>query len=277
MNGHTRLVKQNTTYYVRARISSALTYLTKSVQFNYSLQTHNYYEALAKVRRESYKIDLKINLLKVLDMKIRKGELLLDDVDIDKLVIHKLKTIEKLFEDHYDEIADGSFDLQTSKVFSAEKINEAKQQCHKREEMPELKCVELFIREYFSDLKKDKRSPFQTIKMIGRLDTEDIKIITNHEKTSQWVVNTKKVLKGIDTYIDRNTNAIQNNENVSGINPRVKRCIEAIALEKTLKPLKPPTLKLLGKESLRTLLKRNATTKSVITPLMKISYALLLR
>ena len=26
---------------------------------------------------------------------------------------------------------------------------------------------------YFSDLKKDKRSPFQTIKMIGRLDTED--------------------------------------------------------------------------------------------------------
>lgn len=71
MNGHTRLVKRNTTYYVRARIPSALTYLTKSVQFNYSLQTHNYYEALARVRKESYKIDLKINLLKALDMKIR--------------------------------------------------------------------------------------------------------------------------------------------------------------------------------------------------------------
>lgn len=49
MNGHTRQVKRNTTYYIRARIPTALTHLTKSAQFNYSLQTHNYYEALALV------------------------------------------------------------------------------------------------------------------------------------------------------------------------------------------------------------------------------------
>lgn len=238
MNGHTRLVKRNTTYYIRARIPSALTYLTKSVQFNYSLQTHNYYEALARVRKESYKIDLKINLLKALDMKIRNGELLLDDLDIDKLVIHKLKGIEQLFENRYDDIADGSFNLESSKVFSAEKMAAAKQQCQQSEESPELKCVELFIKEYFSDLKSDKRSPFQTVKMIGRLDTEDIKIIAHPQKPSQWVVNTKRVLKGVDTYIDKNTIAIQNGEDVAGINPRVKRCISAIELEKNSKAIK---------------------------------------
>ena len=55
MNGHTRLVMRNTTYYIRARIPLALLYLAKSVQFNYSLRSHNYYEAIEKSRKESYK------------------------------------------------------------------------------------------------------------------------------------------------------------------------------------------------------------------------------
>ena len=122
MNRHTRLVKRNTTYYIRARIPASLVYLTKSVQFNYSLWTHNYYEALARVRKESYKIDMKINLLRSIDMKIRNKELILDDTDIDKLVIHKLKTVEKLFEDHYDEIANNSFNLDSSKIVKIQNI-----------------------------------------------------------------------------------------------------------------------------------------------------------
>lgn len=238
MNRHTRLVKRNTTYYIRARIPTSLVYLTKFVQFNYSLNTHNYYEALVRVRKESYKIDLKINLLMALDMKIKKGELLLDDVDIDKLVIHKLKSVEKFFEDRYDDILDGSFNLDSSKIFSPEKMDTAQKQCMHPAESPELKCVELFIREYFDDLKQDKRTPIQTIKMIGRLDNEDIKIITHPEKVNQWVTDTKRALKGVDAYIDKNTVAIQNGENVAGINPRVKRCINAIELEKNNKAIK---------------------------------------
>lgn len=149
MNGHTRLVRRNTTYYIRARIPSALVYLAKSVQFNYSLRTHNYYEALEKVRKESYKID----------MKIKNGELFLDDTDIDKLVIHKLEEVEKLFENNYEDIADGSFKLDDVKVFSPEKLDKAKQQTIQSPITPELKCVELYIREYFNDLRRDKRSP----------------------------------------------------------------------------------------------------------------------
>ena len=181
MNRHTRLVKRNTTYYIRARIPASLVYLTKSVQFNYSLWTHNYYEALARVRKESYKIDMKINLLRSIDMKIRNKELILDDTDIDKLIIHKLKTVEKLFEDHYDEIADNSFNLDSSKIFAIEKMSDAKKQCTQPEDTPELKCIELFIKEYFDDIKRDKRSPLQTVKMIGRLDSEDILLSLNRK------------------------------------------------------------------------------------------------
>ena len=57
-------------------------------------------------------------------MKIRNKELILDDTDIDKLVIHKLKTVEKLFEDHYDEIADNSFNLDSSKILAIEKMSD---------------------------------------------------------------------------------------------------------------------------------------------------------
>ena len=92
-------------------------------------------------------------------MKIKNGELFLDDTDIDKLVIHKLEEVEKLFENNYEDIADGSFKLDDVKVFSPEKLDKAKQQTIQSPITPELKCVELYIREYFNDLRRDKRSP----------------------------------------------------------------------------------------------------------------------
>lgn len=105
MNGHHWLMRRNRVYYIRARIPNYLIYLTKTTELRYSLKTHNYYEALAKLPKESYKINLKINFLKGVDMRIRKGELILSDEDIDRLVIHKLKQIEDVFENHYEEIA----------------------------------------------------------------------------------------------------------------------------------------------------------------------------
>lgn len=85
MNGFNRLVKRNTTYYIRARIPDEIRDLTHRNEFMYSLSTHNYYEALEKVRKESYKVDCKINFLRALKMKIQNNELMLEDKDIDKL------------------------------------------------------------------------------------------------------------------------------------------------------------------------------------------------
>lgn len=94
MNGHNRLVRRNHTYYIRARILSSLVYLANSTQFWYSLKTNDYYEALAKLPKESHKVNVKINLLREIDMRIRKGQLILDDEDIDKMVKFKLQEVE---------------------------------------------------------------------------------------------------------------------------------------------------------------------------------------
>ena len=101
MNGHNRLIRRNHTYYFRARIPTSLVYLIHKSQFLYSLKTNNYYEALEKLSKESYKVSVMINLLRNLDMKIKGKQLLLEDVDIDKMVIHKLKEVENIFEDNY--------------------------------------------------------------------------------------------------------------------------------------------------------------------------------
>ena len=81
MNGHHWLIRRNRVYYIRVRIPNYLIYLIKTSEFRYSLKTYNYYEALAKLPKESYKINLKINFLKGVDMRIRKGEIILSDED----------------------------------------------------------------------------------------------------------------------------------------------------------------------------------------------------
>ena len=59
MNGHNRLIRRNHTYYIRARIPVALVYLVHRQEFQYSLQTNNYYEAIVKLSKESHKISSK--------------------------------------------------------------------------------------------------------------------------------------------------------------------------------------------------------------------------
>lgn len=50
-------------------------------------------------------------------MRIKKGELILSDDEIDKLVIHKLKMIEDVFENQYEEVANNQFDISSLKFF----------------------------------------------------------------------------------------------------------------------------------------------------------------
>ena len=123
MNGHNRLIRRNHTYYLRARIPLNLVYLTHRVQFCYSLQTNNYYEALAKLSKESHKIDVKINILKALDMLIKNKQLVILPEDIDKMVIHKLRQAEEVFENYDREIAEEKYDYQNLLMYHlAQKI-----------------------------------------------------------------------------------------------------------------------------------------------------------
>lgn len=235
MNRYGRLIRRNNVYYIRVRIPEFLVYLAGTTQYCYSLRTYNYYDAIALLRKESYKIDMKINLLKSIDMRIKNKELILDDTDIDKLVIHKLRTVEKSFERYYEEIADSAFDTNNLKIMRVDKISsddKGNKKISKTEK--ELECVEIFIKEYFNDIKYNKHSPNSVIKQIGRIEKEEIPIIADKKHPPQHILDIRTAFRGLDKYIENKTRAIISdmpfNNNINGT---VDRCLKALTLEKS--------------------------------------------
>ena len=236
MNGHNRLIRRNHTYYLRARIPLNLVYLTHRVQFCYSLQTNNYYEALAKLSKESHKVDIKIDLLKGIDMRIKNKQLLYDPEDIDKLVIHRLKQVEDAFENNYFEISEKNFNYDNLLVFNKETPTANNKSQH------DLECVELFIKEYFKDLKEDERTHKSVVKMIGRIEKEEIPIIADKMKPSDEVKKIKTALTGLDKYIYDKVKSIEEDTgNSFNINGRIERCLSLIHAEQNEKATRPTT------------------------------------
>lgn len=233
MNGHSRLVRRNHTYYLRARIPSALVYLIRKTQFWYSLRTNNYQEALEKVRKESYKVDIAINLLRSLDMKIKNKQIIFAPEDIDKIVINKLKQVEEIFENYFDEIENRKFDYQNMLIFNRD-TDEANTEQH------ELKCVELAVNEYFNDTLNDERTHKSLKKQIEKIQKEKIPVIEDKQNPSEDIRKIKTALTGVEKYILDKIRCIEQNIELDrSINPRVKRCLDIIQAEQNEKARRP--------------------------------------
>lgn len=233
MNGHNRLVRRNHTYYLRARIPSSLVYLTHKTQFWYSLKTNNYYEALEKVRKQSYKVDIAINLLRSLDMKIKNKQIIFAPEDIDKIVINKLKQVEEIFENYFDEIENRKFDYQDMLIFNRD-TDEANIEQH------ELKCVELAVNEYFNDTLNDERTHKSLKKQIEKIQKEKIPVIEDKQNPSEDIRKIKTALTGVEKYILDKIHCIEQNIELDrSINPRVKRCLDIIQAEQNEKARRP--------------------------------------
>lgn len=73
-------------------------------EYRYSLDTKDYYLALSKLRAESFKIDLYIEVMKGLDMQIKEGRVLLTDAELDQILVYRLRMIEDFIENNYKRI-----------------------------------------------------------------------------------------------------------------------------------------------------------------------------
>lgn len=235
MNGHNRLIRRNHTYYLRARIPTALVYLIHKSQFWYSLKTNNYYEALEKISKESYKVDMKINLLKALDMKIKSGHLLFDAEDIDKIVINKLKQVENVFENYFDEIERRKYDYSNMLIFNKETAST-------NDKQHELDCVELAVKEYFRDTLEDERTHKAVTKQIEKIQKQEIPVIEDKQHPDEEIKKIKTALTGVEKYILDKIYCIEENiEFNKSLNPRVKRCLDIIHAEQNEKARRETT------------------------------------
>lgn len=82
-----RLAIRKHTYYIRVSVPKVLIPLVKRKNFFYSLQTKDYFDALYRVREESYKIDRILLEAKEKMLRDKNGHLFLDDKDIERILI----------------------------------------------------------------------------------------------------------------------------------------------------------------------------------------------
>ena len=232
MHNHTYLIKRNSTYYIRMRIPSSLQYLIAQKQFCYSLKTNNFYEALDNLHLERYKMELKMRILRAINMDIQDGKLVLDEIDINKMVKHRLELLDDVLNNHFEDIMSGVFNKESLSLFPQTTFSEkqAESPSYSKKDY-ELDCVEIYIKEYLQNLKTDKKTHFSTYKLLERLEKDDIELISRSE-TPQWQKDTMSAMRGLEKYTMDKLTAVKNdipfNKNIP---PRIYSCLQAINAE----------------------------------------------
>lgn len=214
------------------RIPSSLQYLIAQKQFCYSLKTNNFYEALDNLHFERYKMELKMRILRAINMDIQDGKLVLDEIDINKMVKHRLELLDDVLNNHFEDIMSGVFNKESLSLFPQTTFSEkqAESPSYSKKDY-ELDCVEIYIKEYLQNLKTDKKTHFSTYKLLERLEKDDIELISRSE-TPQWQKDTMSAMRGLEKYTMDKLTAVKNdipfNKNIP---PRIYSCLQAINAE----------------------------------------------
>lgn len=114
----TRLFLRNHTYYIRVALPRWGWDLLKKKEIRYSLNTKNYYDALIRLRAESYKVDIYIDFLKWLKMQIENGFVKLTNEELDKILIYRLRVIDDFIDKNYVEIRSHNINYDDISLFS---------------------------------------------------------------------------------------------------------------------------------------------------------------
>lgn len=238
MLGYSRLYRRNHSYYIRARVPDSLRFLVKSSEIKYSLHTNNFWEALELLRKESYKIDLRLKLFKDVSMLIKDHKILLDDKDIDKLITFKLKQLEEAFEIHYDDILNKSFDKENIKMFPAGKLEEmmATNSRYTRKDF-EIDRTETYFKEYVNEVLADRPHPSIARQAI-RIQNEQLSLFDDRSNVSESQAKLLSAMRGVDKYINDKVACMEEDiEFNRGLNPRVRHCLNAVEEERTRRVL----------------------------------------
>ena len=234
-----RLYRRNHTFYIRVKIPESLQPIAHKSEIKYSLRTNNYWEALALLRKESYKADLIIQQYRELNMLIKDHNLTIDDKDIDKLVIHRLKQLDEIFELHFDDLLCKSFDKESIKLFPEKEFKEKKQEnaTYTRQEF-EFDCIEKYFNNYIAEIKDDSRTHISTARQAERIQGENIPLIADRGNINTMQTKLVSALKGTEKFAIDKMECIENDIDFNkGINPRVRHCLKAIDEERNQQAL----------------------------------------
>lgn len=239
MFGFNRLVRRNHTYYIRAKVPDSLQILAGRREFKYTLHTNNYWEALALLRKESYRIDLKFNLLRQMAMLIKDGKIKMDLADVDRIIVHKLKQLDEVFEIKYDSIMEDTFDADAVKMFPEKEFEEEKKlHPDTTEKYYEIEKAEEYFQGYVKDVIDSRPNP-SIAKQFNKIIDEEIPLINDAREIEKPQMMLLSAMRGIDKFVDSKITSLQNDTPLSSnLHPRVRHCLIAVDKQRTDEVLK---------------------------------------
>lgn len=179
-----RLYLRNHTYYIRAYIPRQFQYLLHKKEFRFSLNTNSYFDAIKKLRLESFRIDAYIKILEGVDMEIKDGKLVFDDVDIERVCLNRLKQADKYFDENYIEIKGGRANYKDISI-DPEAYEATKDYFnippYSKRKVLTAENVSKYIAEYLQHLLDDKNTDISILKVLNQLKTEDFSDVLNKE------------------------------------------------------------------------------------------------
>ena len=112
-------------FYIRVSIPRKLQYLADKKEIKYVLNANSYYDALVKLREESYRIDLLISIWDELDMKIKNNQIEFDKEDIKQIVKLRIREILDFIEEKNFKIQQGKIDYKEHLLLSKKIVIDA--------------------------------------------------------------------------------------------------------------------------------------------------------
>lgn len=234
-----RLYLRNHTYYIRAFIPRQFQYLLHKKEFRFSLKTNSYLDAIKKLRLESFRLDAYIKILEGVDMEIKDGKLVFDDVDIERLCMHRLKEADKYFDENYIEIKSKRADYKDISIDP-----EADELTNDYIEIPPFpkrrvlspENVANYISKYLQQLLTDKDTNISILKILNQFQDENFKDVLDTETLEKI----RKALFSFERHIYYSFGFMAGKEIAPSMrDPRIKKYIHIIEDEKKQEIIEP--------------------------------------
>lgn len=232
-----RLLRRNHTYYIRISIPRCLNNIVKSREIRYSLHTNDYFEALERLRRESYRADCLIRCI----MRIEKSCLLFDDNDIDAALMQRLDDIDYFCQDNYSSIRKGSKTFKDISLFSLEKLDSLdRYEIEQNDAVFDHKMCQTsaFIRSYLTKLKDKPTTSSSTKQLIDKVLLGNVHIgslaknMNLRKENKLWYIELLHRLDDIEMDTESRIQTIAEGKIYQTPDPRIRCLSDALTIKK---------------------------------------------
>ncbi len=245
-NNNPRLLVRKNTYYIRVAVPRCIQHLVKRQEFRYSLNTKDYYEALTKLRRESFKIDLYIASLRELNMEIKGNRVILTDEEFDQILVYRLRVIEDFIENNYKIIRLGKVNFEDIGLFTQKAVDKLNQkydltlpdEIYKSDDFNYLGHVvnELFWQfiDWIGKRPDTKLSSKRITEEVLEKRASFFQFMGNDENTQRGaqMLSFIRSLKDIEQYTEEKIKRLKYDKRTGTNNPKIRHLLQAMRAQK---------------------------------------------